>query len=342
MPESDSFLDVQVSKRSHPALALMLFGVAVAVSPAVADLTAAITADTWVAAHTPTFNFNGGIQGGAEIDGNDPGGWLRYVIEGSDFFARAAILEFELPVLPAGEVVTGVRLVLWDGERNEDPNASAQVGWLTGDVPLMRKITYMDLAPPGFGGGEDNFDAIDQARQALNFDPVKVQFAVNANSAEDLMAMNLLTSGTRKKPDPYVPYEDLTVADGLAQYVAARMGPGTTQTVRLILSPIGSSDVNAMIHGIDASTPTSDIRLDLAGTPSNPAFHPRLEILTTTAQAPQVPEPASAALVCVSASLALRADRRSASFERRGPASRFSLLGPFGFCGQHPRGSDFS
>ena len=258
--------------------------------PAVADLTASITADTWVAAHTPTLNFNGGIQGSASIDGNDPGGWLRYVIEGSDFYARAAILQFQLPILPANQTITGVRLVLWDGEYNKSPDIDVQVGWLTGKFPMMSKITYMDLAPSDFGGGKNNDDALDLINRTIRFDPAKVQFAHNNDPSEDLMSMTLLASGTYQRPDPYVPYADLTIADGLANYVTDQIDATEPKTIHIILSPIASSNAHAMIHGIDASTPTSDIRMDILGTPSDFAFHPRLEIFTYSEQAPIVPE----------------------------------------------------
>ena len=263
--------------------------------PAFADLTAAITADTWIEAHRPGRNFNGGTQGSALIDGNDPSGQIRWVVEDSNFHARATIFEFELPLLPAGETVTGIRLSLWDGEGDFDPNIDTQIGWLTGNVPLMRKITYLDIAPAGFSGNENDFDAIDQSTQRINYDPAKVQFASNANSTEDLMALTL-PGKKSNRANPHPPYEDLTAADGLAQYIASRIDAAQTQKIHVILSPTDNTNAITLIHGIDASTPTSDLWRDVLGKPGNSDFYPKLEILTDHAAAP-VPEPAAMILL---------------------------------------------
>ena len=257
---------------SCPIIAICSVGLANV--PAVADLTASITADTWIAAHTPTLNFNGGIQGSASIDGNDPGGWLRYVIEGSDFYARAAILQFQLPILPANQTITGVRLSLFDTEMSETPNANALVGWITGSTPIVPLLTYNDLAEPGFSGQANDIGALDQAAMQIKYDPDKVQFS-------DQLANLEILSGT-PHVDPYPVYEDLNTSDGLAKFVTDQINNNQPVKIQIVLSPTASSDMIALIHGSDSATVSaaSETNSDPIGNLADLAFYPKLEILT--------------------------------------------------------------
>ena len=261
-------------------------------TPAIGDLTATLTADTFLQAHTPSLNFSGGIQGSALIPGQETGVQIRWVVEDSAFYARSSIFRFDLPVLPAGEQVTGARLSLWDTEGTASPNIDLQVGWTTTALsPLFSTVTYNDLAPPGFTGGENNFDAIDPSTQQINYDPDKIQFGSEQFRLETPSPTHLI--------DAYTPYEDLTVADGLAAFLSNEMHASTTKTVHIVLSPTGSSNAIALIHGMDSVSSLPDGQIDPLGKPTDPATHPKLEILTTSPMAPQVPEPTALILFAI-------------------------------------------
>ena len=274
-----------------------IFAVLIAVSgfsfsslPASADVTAALTADTFLQAHTPSRNFSGGTQASALIPGQEVGSQIRWVVEGDDFFARSSIYRFELPLLPAGEQVTGARLSLWDTEDTASPDIDLLVGWVTAPLsPLFSTVTYLDVAPDGFLGGVNNFAAIDQSTQQINYDPTKVQFSSELFRLETPSPTGLV--------DAYVPYEDLTVEDGLAAFLAGEIDSSVSKTVHLILSPTGASNALALIHGMDSVSSMPDGQIDKLGQPTDATAHPKLEILTAPASAPQVPEPAGLMLL---------------------------------------------
>ena len=222
----------------HPSLEIVVKTETVPEIPVRRSLAEAdLVGETWVESHHPTANFNNGLDGDGEIVGNEIGGQLRWISEGGKTIARGTLIQFELPILLPGETVSGVRLT---GYSTESANAgqSIEVGLVTGPIDLSM-VTFADVAT-----GTDNFN-----------------FEIDWHSSV-LMSTELGNSTTAGSLSTFA-YEDLTVADGLASFIANLIDTEQNTTVTLVLGPSGDSNHLALFHGSDQS---------------DPYYHPSLEI----------------------------------------------------------------
>lgn len=244
-------------------------------APAGADaLVGTLLGETWVQSHTPDGSgFDIGINGAGDIPGNEIGGQLRWVFEGV-VIGRATVINFQVPALPAGQVVTDVELALYDTEGGNSDSVM-QVGWTTGGTADLAGVTFNAL-----GGG------IDMGNSAFTF--TDVQFD------PDLGASGPTVSALPQQLPLYV---DAVDGDGgLAEYVAANMG----SAISIVLSPWGDANHIALIHGSDVTTEAGPG--DPVGTLPDAAFFPALTVNT-------IPEPASLALLALGGLLAARRRR---------------------------------
>jgi len=215
---------------------------------------AILMGETWVESHNPTSNFEAGIQGDGSIAGNESGGQLRWIQEGSTVIARGTLIQFSLPKLQPDEIVTGIRLT---GFSTEAANADQviQVGWATQAIDLTA-VTFNDVAI-----GTDS-----------------AAFEIDWDSAQFVFSEELGNIETAAPLSPFV-YEDLTASDGLTAMLAGIMNNNTNPVVTVVLSPTGDPDYIAIIHGSDPSDPQGDSMLDPLNNPTDPQYHPQLEIL---------------------------------------------------------------
>jgi len=103
-----------------------------------------------------------------------------------------------------------------------------------------------------------------------------------------------IASGGTELPDRYPVYEDNTVTDGLAQFIAAQIGSDRTTSVNIILSPQGDEQFMALIHGSNSATWNAPP--DELGILPNPQFEPAMQVLTQQTNSAPIPEPATAIL----------------------------------------------
>ena len=168
--------------------------------------------------------------------------------------ARGTLIQFSLPKLQLDEIVTGIRLT---GFSTEGANAEQvmQVGWTTQAIDLTA-VTFNDVAI-----------GTDSAAFEIDWDPAQFVFSEELGNIETAAPLS-----------PFV-YEDLTANDGLTSLLAGIMNSNTNPVVTIVLSPTGDPDYIAIIHGSDPSDPQGDSILDPLNNPTDPQYHPQLEIL---------------------------------------------------------------
>lgn len=214
----------------------------IGVTSRAATITVVASGDTWIQKNQPDTTFSTSVN---------PSTQLRDALPD---IVRASVYQFTLPLLPAGEVVTGVsfRLVTFDNGIfwNTD------LGYL-GSNPNLANMTWNTAVSDGY-------------ITAGTVDGIHHGFGANATGTGDTWA-----SGGPYNDNTPVLYTDNDASNGLAKYIKDTMSTINTVPITLVWNPSGNNDGLSLglFYGVENGEAPGE-------------FEPRPRLIITT-----VPEP---------------------------------------------------